>query len=334
MITRGTYADIQAYTQRVAQDDIDDSEALPSTPLLRGMSLILDTVCEEQHQNIDAPLDKAIEMRRAVEILTYGPRTCGGFKSEKGILGNLTPYEQMAALNTWMDRRGSEIRKPHTFAFLAPGGDQVVPIWVKKPKNSSATLFTTIIGSSRGKLKAPAYPTWATNDPKETDISHFVDPLLYLEAHRQPSYLASSFLRASSYDAGVISSDWRYKTANPDGTLAIEGSVEHKKQHTRKIEEIKQQSAGFNLCKMIQTNAEENLLPQANYEAYFEEGYDDDATPTVTPLEVCAAVSEYISDKPGPLNEIAAKLFATRLSSGSEIPIVQEFTRKALFKDK
>ena len=329
MITRATYADIQAYASRAERKDLADDE-MPSETLLKGMSRVLDTVCEEHPQNVEAPLHESIEMRRAVLTLTNGPRTCGGFKPENAILGHLTPFEQMSAFGTWMERTGPTIRKQHTFAFLAPG-DKVVPIWVKKPKNGQSSLFTTMIGTTRGRLKAPAYPTWAASDPKETGQSHFIDPLFCLETQRQPSFLGSSLLKANPYDAGTLTSDWRYKTTNADGSLAAEGSVEHKKQHTSKVEEIKQRSAGFNLCKMLTTIPEGNLLPQSNYEDYFEEGYDDDAVPFVSATKLCSSISKYIDGETQDLASLTGKLFATRLSSRSEIPVVQEYTREALF---
>ncbi len=110
MITRGTYADIQAYATRVQANDIDDAEEMPTAPLLRGMSRILDIVCEEHYQNIEAPLHESIEMGRAVLTLTHGPRTCGGFKPEKGILGNLTPFEQMSALGLSTRKKAQEFK--------------------------------------------------------------------------------------------------------------------------------------------------------------------------------------------------------------------------------
>lgn len=333
MLTRGIGTEIVEYFDRFERGDIGKGE-MPSLGVQRALSWQLDESCHRVYTELYSSIESDPTILRAVRTLS-AKRLCGGFKEENGILKGLTPFEQMKAYQSWILGPGARITKTHTFAFLDEDRN-VVPIQVKVPKNGNASTFTTLVGANTGRLAAPEYTEWATTSPVGTDREHLMDPLLFLEAIRQPRVLASSFLRNNLFHSGAINHRGRFLTTLSDGSLSPIASVEHKKQHSKQVKEIKACSAGYNLSLFgsVEQLWERNVLPTCHFEELLPEnyGYDDENVPCVTPRRLMGSLKRSIVDRDmRELDELCGQVTLASLRTSSNLPTVQEFTARKLF---
>ncbi|MEI6243023.1 MAG: hypothetical protein WCP39_06435 [Chlamydiota bacterium] len=329
-ITRANNAVVDEYVKQIAEKDF----SIPPDETLRQISRLIDSSAKKAYDNFECIFKKTTEFERDLRTLKAQPRTCGKFSEEKAILTNRTSFEQMAIISEWVREEGSQMTKNHTFAFGNSEGD-VVPVWIKKPRNGNPSLMTILLGSTRGNLKAPLYSKWAKEDPLKNAYQEvFVDPLNSLEMERRPGCMGSILLKSNPYQKGTLSNEWRYKVKEGK-EFAKEASVELPKQKSKKTGLAREQSAGYNLTKMIsQENLRKgNLLPDLKYEDYCDEGYEDEALSYVSPMKIVKTFPQALKGDETALDEIMAKLFATRLGI-SEIPSLKEPTTNRIFGKK
>jgi hypothetical protein len=319
MITRRDATLVQEYADCVKRK-VYERPADEQT--LIAVSKLLDESAKKAYQEAQKTLEKTREFKQAISVIKEQPRTCGGFKEENAILDTLTAYEQSAAVVSWVKEKSSSIKKPHTITLYSEEGP--VPVWVKKPKNAFVSPMTVILGTPRGALKAPSYENWAEEDPKTSQAKLFVEPLNALEMHRQPDCLGALTLKASSYDAGVLKHDWRYKIWNSkQSQRAKEASVELKQQQTTPVKQIKAQSAGYNLALMIENNSirKKNLLPEVHFEDYSDEGYNDYGAAFLSPENIVKTLPAAIKGNTDDLDSAMQKLFSLRIGQSSISPV-------------
>jgi hypothetical protein len=322
---------VQAYVDAVFREE---NYTIPEDPALRGMSVLLDLSAKRAFEASQEVIGTADTIVRAVEKLKKAPRTVGKMTPGKTILNECTPYEQMAAVALWLNEKGPTMTKRHTVA-LGGEDDAIIPLYVNKPKNGSVSLMTTVVGHTRGRLKAPRYTELAETDPRGSAVEEFIEPLNGLEIQRQPNCIASLLLKSNGYDCDCVPNDWRYKVFDSDKIFAKEASVELPRQSSNKTTKVKEQSAGYNVAKMINLDPlrENNILPEHHYEDYHEEGYDDDATPEVTPLDILKGLRAIVKKKDSSmLDEQMARLFATRMGI-SESATIKQHVATILFEE-
>lgn len=348
MVTRSTAAGaigVQQYVHRVRKEK---NRSMPSEDVCRTMSELMDKASFRAYHSLQRQLERSIEFQRAVEVIRKAPVCCGGFTKRrallKAILRGLTPFEQTAALCSWVKGPGKNIKKDHSFA-LASEEDRIVPIWVKRPKQRyKPSPMTVIVGHSAGKVgvRSPSYtkknekdfPGWDERDPKGNPDGIFIEPINGLEMHRQPDYIGALLLKSNLYDRDSITNEWRYKVyqRKPE-EFAREASVEIPQQQTKKAREVKKSSAGYNLAKMIEMKhlRRKNLMPELHCEDY-RDWYNDNAEPFVSPYSIVKTFPAALKGNTDSLDEEMAKLFAQKLGI-STIPVVEIFAADTLFPE-
>ena len=317
---------VQDYVTAVIQGDSYES---PSPSGLVAMSQLIDASGQRAFQEAEAIMDHSRSIRRDVRTMRRADRLCGEFSPATAVLSERTSYEQMKVAKEWMEQDNP--RQIHTIALSAPE-DSVVPVYVRSPPKSRTTLMHIALGNGRGALKAPKYSQWAEEDPRSTPQEVFVNPLNSLEIHRQPHCIGALLLKSGAYHNEDLDASWRYQVEE-NGSLAKTASVEIPKQSSRPAKQIKAQSAGYNLAKMIETDSlrETNLLPELHY-VDFHDDYNEDAIAEVTPEAIVRAFPDAIRGSTEELDALVKKLFAVHLQ-GSAITAVKTFTARALFPE-
>lgn len=317
------------YLNALAEEDY----SIPSDGTLRCISQCIDASAKRIFQETNEILIEDRTIRLAIKRLKEQPRLCKGFDREKAILPHLTAFEQMGALSLWVKNEGHQMVKTHTFA-LAASDDQFIPVWIKPPKTKPLSSMHIVLGNSRGAYKMPKYTKWSEEDPQENSYQAvFIDPLNSLEIHRQPHCIGSLLLKANPYERQSIDHTWRFRVyENKDFARVASVEFPNQTKLSAKASAIKAQSASYNLAKMIQKDRlrEENLLPDLFYENYFDDGYSDDAIPTVTPLSLAQTLPEALKGNTQPLDQQMAQLFTARLKI-SAIPAIKTLAAKNLF---
>ncbi len=288
----------------------------PKAPALKAMSALVDKSAERVFKNIEKTLKASPEMEKALATLKNSPRTCGGFKPKNACLKDLTSFEQMYALTSWVKENSTTMLKPHTVTLSANEGEALVPVWVKPLRSGGGpNLMTIFLGNTKGALKGPSYTDWAAKDPEE---NVFIEPLNSLEMHRQPGCLGGLILKAAPYEAGILSHTWRYKVYTTGTDFAPEASVELPKQRSKKSCLIKEQSAGYNLAQMINSPIrDKSILPELLFEEYHEEGYDDESIPSVSPHDIIKTFPEALKGNTIDLDALISQVIAPRLGKSS-----------------
>ncbi|MCH9634766.1 MAG: hypothetical protein S4CHLAM7_15280 [Chlamydiae bacterium] len=329
VITRQSARIVEEYVDRVVDEDNCE---LPDDAAFRAMSSILDSSFQRHFQSaVDQISDTPLVNQSIIHILNK--RTCGGFKQKNKSLKNLTPFEQMFSVAEFINKHPNINKKPRTYTF--GNGDELVPIWIKTPKGGKATLWTTMIGSNRGALKAPPYEELAENDPYNDPYQRgLIDPLTCLEMHRNPSHIGALAIKSTAFEADRIDHTWRYQNYAENGDTYLSASAELKKQKTPKTRKHVEQAAGYNLAELLtigeQDDYEYNLLAELNYEEYVPEGYADDLHPFVSAKDIVKTFREALHDNTDPLDKLTAQIFATRLGH-SQIPSMQQHVESTLF---
>ena len=325
------------YANRAIQDYVDQVEEgddnLPPDSTIRYVSGLLDDSFHRAYKSTIEKMDGDPLITHGVKHLRT-KRTCGGFKLKNASLVDLTPFEQMHVVSKYIDQTPNMSRQPRTYAFKV--GDEVVPVWIRHPQKGSASLWTTLLGSTRGRLKAPPYEDLAKTDPVGTDHEVFIDPLTCLEMHRNPTKIGALAIKSASYDAGEIDHGWRFQNYNEKGNPYCSASAELKKQNTAATRKMVAQAAGYNFCELLtQSNSEElgtNLLPEMNYEDYASEGYKDDIHPFVSAKSIIKTFPAALKGDTSDLDQLTERVFASRLGF-SQIDPIQKHVEEALFSE-
>lgn len=256
----------------------DGDVTIPAPSALLPISRKLDAVAQRTIDDLLATLRASPEHRRRVQTLLAAPRTSGSFARSKIILDGASPFEQSAAIQSFLEQR--PIQRPHTW-FVA-SGDDCVPVRVNKPKNSNASMMHVVLGATKGDRKAPKYEDWAINDPTDNARQKvFVKPLTALEIVRQPGFSAATVMKDTAFADLTIDSEHRYGSE----CACVEDKGQSK--NTPK----KQRSAGLNACKFVEVFADESdpqaeetdICDSIQFEDFAEEGeYRDDLDLSVT----------------------------------------------------
>ncbi len=327
-VTRFSSRIVQNYVDQVKEENYE----VPNDQTLRAISTTIDASFQRSY-------DKVTEMMASSSLITKGVshlssnRTCGGFKPENASLKNLTAFEQMYTVAEYIDQHPQMSRQPRTYAFYS-GEDEVVPIWVKHPSKGKASLWTTLLGTTKGRLKAPSYEDLTLTDPENTPAWIFINSLTALEMHRNPSRIGALAIKAASYERGRIDHTWRFQNYAEDGKAYLTASAELKKQKTKKTREMVAQASGYNLCGLLSLDGTadntRNLLPVLNFEDFAQEGYHDDSHPCVTPKSIIKALPKTLKGDTDQLDELTSRVFATQLGR-SKIPKVRRHVARTLF---
>ena len=327
-ITRNLGQSILDYSERLKEKD----PTIPEDSTLRAMSTILD-------QSFERSYNEVVEMMRTSPLIERGvadlhkKRTCGGFKFQNRSLPDLTPFEQMLCVSEYISQHPDKTRKTRTYAFAL--GEKVVPVWLKHPQNGEASLWTTLLGTTQGALKAPKYTEMTEYGFSPPDI--FLDPLTTLEMHRNPSHIGALAMKSAAFDAGQIDNTHRYQGNTSTNEAYKTASAELRKQKSPFTRKMVAQAAGFNLALINETNIlqedENNLLPELKFEDLTGEGYNDDAHPFASSLNVVKTFEDALRGNLAPLDNQTRKFFAARLGN-SQIPEVNAYVVETLFGER
>lgn len=331
-ITRKSARETQEYCDRVFDDK--DYKTSPTDGALRTLSTLLDgSICRSYDQVVSIwNINKS--HAKGLKTLCKAPSSCGEF-AKNPLLPGYTPFEQMQVVKEYVEKKGPNFKKAQTFSLAQ--GNEYVPVQIKVPRNSKngATSWTTIIGTNRGKLKAPSYAEFVGNDPTGTLKGCLISPLDHLEIVRQPERAASVVMKADLF-THRMPHDRRYRFENDDGSFYGGASVELPKQHSKTTREHKLSSAGFNLADFISDSnyRSKNMLPKTLlYEDYYDDGYDDDAIPVATPKRILRSIPKALKGDTDPLDEEMSRLFANQLGI-SNTKSMKIHTRRKLFNDE
>jgi hypothetical protein len=330
MITRAGMRAVNEYVERVVQEE---DRTRPDKETQRTMAVVLDESAERVANAAMDAVRGGKFFEKAKKAFSDAPRLCGGFTEDAMMFRERTTFEQMTVLSDWIDAKGAHLPKKTRTYTLAGPENEIIPLWVKPPKQKALSTMHVVIGNGRGDLKGPVYADWAVNDPEDSSQKRFIEVLNSLEIVRQPRYTASLLMKSNAYEAGRVANSWRYGVMN-DGKPAKQASVELPKQSspTKAVRETREKSAGYNLVSFIEDDRmfERSILPGVRFEDYSDEDYDDDNIPDVTPRSILVAVPDAMSGETDKLDAEIGKLFATQMAiSGNED--VKRFTRKLLF---
>lgn len=328
--TRLSTRAIQEYVEQIGEGNYE----IPPDPTLRALSTVVDDSFFRSYQQATQLMSQDPLIDRAVVHL-YSKRTCGGFKPVNASLQTLTPFEQFYSVARFLEEHPNISSKPRTYTF--ENFTSIVPVWIKSPSKGSPSLWTTMLGTTSGRLKAPKYEQMAVEDPfQQQDQRGFIDPLTCLEIHRNPMHIGALAIKSSAYEARRIDHAWRYQNYNDTGEAYCTASAELKKQKSSSTRRIVAQAAGYNLSELLfgdeAKDDEYSLLPELNFEDFADEGYQDDSHPSVTPKKLIQALPAALRGDTDSLDELTRKILAVRLGK-SRIPSVNEHVIKILFPE-
>ncbi len=241
---------------------------------------------------------------------------CGGFSEATAILEEATPFEQMVALDQWIDRRGGKWKKGRRTICLQQGDDDYVPLYIASRKGVPATTMTVMLGVSGGDHKAPRYSDFA-EDANLAQTSVFAKPLECLETVRQPYFSAATILKGGAFERGVIDHKRRYEITdiNKKKRSSQFACVELVGQNQPKNASIKEESAGKNLVSLFKKHGSRQIHSDLNYEELAPEGYRDNVTIRVTPKKIWEAVKKSVCDGDSEqLDDLMRKLFLLKFA--------------------
>lgn len=326
---------VSTYSQRVSNgEDFEISSTNDAT--FRAISTILDASFRRAYDEAIEPMSESKLLQEAVSYMK-SHRTCGGFRTNKASLSSLTSFEQMFSVSRFLSQNPGLRKQYRTYAFRF-SDDQVVPIQIKKPKNGEASLWTTIIGANNGSLKALAYEDMAKEDPSNiAEHEIFINPLTCLEMHRNPDRIGALALKSEAFDSEFIDHEWRYQNYTVNQKPFRSASAELKKQKSNITQNMVAQSAGYNLAALIAEDSQDdtrtNILREFNFEDFADDGYRDDAHPSVTAHDIVATFPQALKGNTGPLDDLTRALFVARLDR-SNISAVNEMVIKLFFPEE
>ncbi len=330
--TRAAAQLISNYSLIVSKDENFEISS-KNDATFRAISTMLDASFERAYREVTGLLsgDKLIE--KAVAYMRNN-RTCGGFRVENASLSSLTSFEQMFSVSEFLTQNPNLRKSTRTYAFHF-SDDQVVPIWIKKPRNGEASLWTTLVGATTGPLKAPTYEEMTNDDPSNIPgYEIFINPLTCLEIHRNPQRIGALALKSEAFDSRSIDHTWRYQNYDANGLAYLSASAELKGQKSKATRDLVAQSAGFNLAEFIAYDIEHdvdtNILARYNYEDFTFEGYHDDQYPIVTAKDIVATFPLALKGITGPLDNLTKTVLVARLDQ-SNIRAVNNLVTQTFF---
>lgn len=264
--------------------------------------------------------------------LAGAPKNCKRFNKQKAILEKATPFEQMVALDQWIDdKEPSWTKGRRTICFRIE--DDIVPIYIAKTSKTHATTMTTMLGTgSRGKMKAPRYEDLAS-DQALVHSSIFIKPLECLELVRQPHFSAATIIKGNAWGRDVIDHTRRYEITDVHDICKTSqfACVELVGQKKKNNSPTKEASAAANLISLVKKHPNRPINRVLHYEDLAAEGYKDDAELSITPKAVWLACEKSVkSGNASDLDEIMRQLFVTELG-GFTSPVVKQYYAGRVF---
>ncbi len=267
--------------------------SIPPKEALLPIAQQLDAAAQSVITEFVAKVEASPEHQARVALLQKQPRTAGKFSDSKVLMSDASSFEQMVAVNDWLQR--THIRDSHTLFFSAPENDYI-PVRVQKYSGEFATVMNVTLGVSRGSHKLPRYKIWAEQDPRQDPTQEvFIHPLEVLEVVRQPQFSAATLIKGNAFEEDCIDTKWRYGLE----CACVESGNQSKPSPK------KDRSAGLNACKLVEEcsvvgdpRAEEmNVSHSVRYEDYTDDGYQDDLELSVSPGELIQAAETALVDR-------------------------------------
>lgn len=296
---------------------------------LKYISAIFDEGFFKAEQQLRNIIKSSPEHRQRVKIIKDQPTLAGKFDASKIILRDVSPYEQMVAIEDYLTSH--KITTAHTF-FLAAENDDYIPM-LCKPGN----LFNIMLGSTQGEHKAPKYSEWALDDPYHNPYQNpFIKPLEALEIVRQPAFCGATVLKSGIYQNDDLDNEQRYgiykdpnnpKSGNkPEACVELKGQKGHKKH--------KQMSAGVNFENIVKVFEPDDEMSRG-ISHIIEEFVDDNSTnieeSPVSPEEVQRALkSKILFDQSSKVDELSSKLLYLTLDPLTT-PLARKHASRVLF---
>lgn len=240
------------------------------------------------------------EHRARLELLDNQPRTVGSnnYNMRTAILGGVTAFEQMCALDDWFSRH-VPLTEKHTFCLANTKYNKCLPLSIELHKGKAYSLMQAKLGFPNSRVhKAPVYQeNWDTQDPwQNEDKINFIYHMEALEIVRQPQFIATTLLKGNAFEAELIDQDIRYGTYGVNGEILPEACVEFKGQKRLVLEElaIKTRSAAHVLFELHRKNVERQLLTDEEANMCSNTDYKD-YNVTVTPRALLEALKNSLN---------------------------------------
>lgn len=251
------------------------------------------------------------------------------------ILSDATPMDQMIALDHAIDYMGEKWSKEkvtHRLVF-DDGEDDVVPVVLNKQYGVST--MHTVLGTTRGKLKAPKYPDYVENP----DLP-FVEHLTALEIVRQPHY-GATVLKHSMYGARLIDGQRRFsptKKRDPNersrfACAELKGQNDEKNYKNLRV---KVRSSGYNALMELKKHEFQSASKELKFEEFSTEGYCDDGWGEAVAMRdyMCEGVYNFsTTGDTTKIDEMTTKLFLSVIGPSSSASVNQHYA-ETLPKDE
>ncbi len=227
-------------------------------------ALVLDAASRSAFNGIVEAIRATEGHRCRLQQLEKAPR-CAGKASVARVCFEgeeiINPLENMLAIVDW--RTSHNFRQMHTL-WAAVGEDKKIPMRFKENQEGVDPLFTTMLGSTKGVYKAPAYDDWATAETiTEVIESPFFEALAALEMLRQPGFTAATAMKMNALTSEALSLEECFsRNNNPLACVELTG------QKKPAIFEVKTKSASHVAQRLFAQNIA--LTPVIEWEDHTE----------------------------------------------------------------
>jgi|GEM_PF-4222037 len=240
-----------------------------------------------------------------MQMIDKQPVNCGLTSRASIILEGSSAFEQMIALENWLDCYNYEfggLKDKYTFCFSNTTErlkGRAVPLSVQK---NAKSMWHVKLGTAGTEYRAPTYEfDWDYRDPWQArNVENFIYPLEALEIVRQPDFIGATLIKGNAFESEYIDQDWRYGVTDLYGRDRREACVEFKKQNSLSNSRatIKLQSAAFNLFQLIaQGHGDTDLCDHASERVldYFDspQQMHEYFSLSVTPNEILEEVKQH-----------------------------------------
>lgn len=223
----------------------------------RYLSFQIDQAAKRAFDIFQEALAVSPEHQARILKLNQQPTLAGRTTLAKALFSDVSQFEQMIALSSWLRQRN--IRTIHSFVFGYTLND-CIPIRVNYSARVNNQLMQVVLGTTKGAYKAPAYEDWARNEPwYDRDQRRFIYGLEGLEMTRQPEVVGGLVIKGSSHETDLIDNEWRY--GKKYASVELKGQSGHKRK--------KAQCAGLNISSMAsEFDTEIDICPPLEYSDY------------------------------------------------------------------